>query len=270
MGKLRKGGPLILLFAAGLILGGCAPDTGGGDRAERAYLAAAEAYAEERFGEALEYVRESLKIDPDFYQARLLEGKIFFFQNRLEKATELFAGLCAKHPEYTEARLWNLRCLVLSGKDPREIQEVLDRELSFNPSDWRVLYLYALLAGNNGDWEKRLSMGRRAEQALSDSAKVYLDMALSWHSLGLKDRAVLALEKARIVSGGNMSLARLGDAAAELIDGPGETGPGGPAAQFMGQSAGQLTEQIERLTEQRDQFTKQITETKGDNDEGTD
>jgi tetratricopeptide (TPR) repeat protein len=297
MGKLRKGGPLILLFIAGLILGGCAPKTGGRDRAERAYLAAAEAYAEERFGEALEYLGESLRIDPDFYQARFLEGKILFFQNRLEKAAELFAGLCAKHPEYTEARLWNLRCLVLSGKDPRIVQEALDRELSFNPSDWRVLYLYALLAGNNGDWEKRLSMGRRAENALSDSAKVYLDMALSWHSLGLKDRAVLALEKARILSGGNMSLARLGDAAAELIDGPGETGHGGPAARFTGQSAAQFTDQAEQteqltkqlteqftdqterfteqffteqFTKQTDQFTKKFTETKGDNDEQAD
>jgi tetratricopeptide (TPR) repeat protein len=225
MGNAGKRGPALLL-AGILLLGSCAPGPGGGERAERAYLAAAEAYAEERFGEALEYAGESLKIDPDFYQARLLEGKILFFQDRPEKAAELFAALSAKHPEYTEARLWNLRCMVLSGKDPEEVQAALDRELSFNPSDWRVLYLYALLAGGRGDWEKRLSMGRRAESALSDSAKVYLDMALSWHSLGLKDRAALALEKARIVSGGNISLTRLGDAAAELIGGQDGEFPG--------------------------------------------
>jgi tetratricopeptide (TPR) repeat protein len=235
---------LILLFAIGFFLGGCGGRAAGSGGAERAYLAAAEAYGEGRFGEALKYAGESLKIDPGFYQARLLEGKILFFQNRLDKAAELFAGLCARHPEYTEARIWNLRCMVLSGKNSREVQGALDRELSFNPSDWRVLYLYALLAGNNGDWEKRLSMGRRAENALSDSAKVYLDMALGWHSLGLKDRAALALEKARIVSGGNRSLARLGDAAAELINEPGK-GPeeaGRAGAQPMGQPAGQFTE----------------------------
>jgi tetratricopeptide (TPR) repeat protein len=194
------------------------------DRAEQAYAAAVEAYGQERFAEALDHTEESLRIDPDFYQARLLEGKILFFQNRREEAGKKFAGLCAKYPEYTEARLWNLRCLVLSlegggsgRKKLKEVQTALDRELSYNPSDWRVLYLYALLAGNTGDWEKRLSMGRRAETALSDSAKLYLDMALSWHSLGLEDRAVLSLEKARIIAGGNISLARLAGETAELF-----------------------------------------------------
>ncbi|MDR0643080.1 MAG: hypothetical protein LBG07_11550, partial [Treponema sp.] len=199
-----------------LLLAACAPGSGRRDRAEAAYVAAAEAYGEERFEEALKYAGESLKIDPGFYQARLLEGKVLFFLNRPEEAEKNFAALCAKHPEYTEARIWNLRCLVLSlgkpgGRELGEIQGALDRELSFNPSDWRVLYLYALLAGNAGDWEKKLSMGRRAENALSDSAKLYLDMALSWHSLGLEDRAAGALEKARIVAGGNISLARLAE-----------------------------------------------------------
>jgi tetratricopeptide (TPR) repeat protein len=211
--------------------------SGGRDRAESVYIAAVEAYSQEHYQEALEYLRESLRLDPNFYQARLLEGKVLFFQNRREEAEERFAKLAARYPEYTEARLWNLRCLVIaassaeppvSKKKQEEARNALDRELSFNPADWRVLYLYTLLAGNTGDWEKRLSMGRRAEAALSDSAKVYLDMALTWHSLGLEDRAELFLEKARIVSGGNLSLARLGELTAEFLI-TGETySPGNP------------------------------------------
>jgi tetratricopeptide (TPR) repeat protein len=218
----RKKAAAILL--GGLLFAACA-QAGRKDGAEAAYTAAAEAYGQERFAEALERTAESLRLDPDFYQARFLEGKILFFLNRFEEAEKNFAGLCAKYPEYTEARLWNLRCMALSlerpgGREPEEVREALDRELSFNPSDWRVLYLYALLAGNTGDWEKRLAMGRRAETALGESAKVYLDMALSWHSLGLEDRAEMALEKARIVAGGNISLARLAEGAAELFDKP--------------------------------------------------
>jgi tetratricopeptide (TPR) repeat protein len=209
--------------AAGLILAACVPGAGRGGGAEESYAAAAELYGREQFTEALEYAEESLAADKNFYQARLLKGKILFFLKRPEEAEGIFAGLCAAYPEYTEARIWNLRCQVLSlegpaGGDREKVRAALDRELSFNPSDWRVLYLYALWAGNTGDWEKRLSMGRRAENALSESAKVYLDTALSWHSLGLKDRAALALEKARIVAGGNISLARLAEGTAELID----------------------------------------------------
>jgi tetratricopeptide (TPR) repeat protein len=195
---------------------------GGRDRAEGAYIAAAEAYAQERYGEALEYLGESLKADPNFYQASLLEGKVLFFQNRMDEAVDLFTKIVAKHPEYTEARLWKLRCLVLAAgpgeQGLEEAREALERELSFNPTDWRVLYLYVLLAGNTGDWEQRLAMGRRAEAALSDSAKLYLDMALSWYSLGLEDRAQAFLDKARAVSGNNTSLARLGELTGHFID----------------------------------------------------
>jgi tetratricopeptide (TPR) repeat protein len=220
----------------------CGSDRGTG--AEDAYVAAAEAYAQERYAEALGHLRESLRLDPNFYQARLLEGKVLFFQNRMDEAAELFAKLTARRPEYTEARLWNLRCLVLaassstsstpsasSAGDParkklEEARNALDRELSFNPTDWRVLYLYALLAGNTGDWEKRLSMGRRAEAALSDSAKVYLDMAFTWYSLGLEDRAKLFLEKARVVSGNNVSLARLGELTGDFFNSAGSPAEG--------------------------------------------
>ncbi|MDR0731069.1 MAG: tetratricopeptide repeat protein [Treponema sp.] len=210
--------------------------SGGKDGAEDAYVAAAEAYSQEHYEDALKHLRESLRLDPNFYQARLLEGKVLFFQSRIPDAAKLFARLAARYPEYTEARIWNLRCLVMAASagpesaNPAErleaARDALDRELSFNPTDWRVLYLYALLAGNTGDWEKRLSMGRRAEAALSDSARVYLDMALSWYSLGLEDRAKLFLEKARVVSGSNVSLARLAELTGEFLGAQPEK-PGG-------------------------------------------
>ena len=42
-------------------------------------------------------------------------------------------------------------------------------------------------------------------------------MALSWYSLGLEDRARLFLEKARVVSGNNVSLARLAELTGEFL-----------------------------------------------------
>jgi tetratricopeptide (TPR) repeat protein len=217
-----------------MVLSACEAGTPQKTRAQAVYVAASEAYSQERYAEALEYLGESLRLDRNFYQARLLEGKVLFFQNRTEEAGKIFAALAAARPEYTEARLWNLRCLVISasspsaGGGPEEARKALDRELSLNPGDWRVLYLYAVLAGNSGDWEKRLSMGRRAEAALSDSARVYLDLAMTWHSLGLEDRAGLFLEKARLVSGQNLSLARLGELTEEFFASPQSGGPGSP------------------------------------------
>jgi tetratricopeptide (TPR) repeat protein len=176
--------------------------------AERAYLAATEAYGGENYEEALVQIRRALKADRAFYQAELLLGKTLFFAGEEAEALEVFSRLVKRRPEYTEARLWRIRCLVLAGRS-EEAAELLDRELSFNSSDWRPLYLYALLAQKTGDYEKRLSMGRRAEMTLSDSAKVYLDLAVAWYSLELKDRAASYLEKARTISGSNIPLGRI-------------------------------------------------------------
>ncbi|MDR0998674.1 MAG: tetratricopeptide repeat protein [Treponema sp.] len=191
--------PWIILGAA--ILFSCGSRQNG--EAERAYLAAAEAYGRENYPEALAQVRLALKADRNFYQAGFLLGKTLFFSGEEDEALAVFSRLVKRRPEYTEARLWLIRCLVLEGKHG-EAASLLDRELSFNPSDWRPLYLYALLARKTGDYEKRLSMGRQAETVLSDSAKVYLDLALAWYALELKDRAAAYLEKAQTVSGANI------------------------------------------------------------------
>jgi tetratricopeptide (TPR) repeat protein len=186
--------------------------------AEQAYLAAAEAYGGENYQEALVQVRRALKADRDFYQAEFLLGKTLFFAGEETEALEVFSRLVKRRPEYTEARLWRIRCLILGGRYG-EAANLLDRELSFNASDWRPLYLYALLAQKTGDYEKRLSMGRQAEMALSDSAKVYLDLAVAWYALELKDRAAVYLKKAQTVSGSNVPLGKIEETLKQAIGG---------------------------------------------------
>jgi tetratricopeptide (TPR) repeat protein len=176
--------------------------------AERAYLAATEAYRLEDYPEVIGQCRRALETDRGFYQAEFLLGKTLFFSGEEAEALKVFTRLTKKHPEYTEARLWLVRCLVLGGQYG-QAAVLLDRELSFNSTDWRALYLYALLAQRTGDYEKRLSMGRQAETALGDSARVYLDLAIAWHALGLEERAGDYLKKAQTVSGSNASLQRI-------------------------------------------------------------
>jgi tetratricopeptide (TPR) repeat protein len=214
-------GPSRRRFRLWIVLGGailfsCASRNRG--EAERAYLAAAEAYGGENYQEALVQVRRALKADRAFYQAEFLLGKTLFFTGEEAEALEVFSRLVKRRPEYTEARLWRIRCLVLGGRYG-EAADLLDRELSFNSSDWRPLYLYALLAQKTGDYEKRLSMGRRAEMALSDSAKVYLDLAVAWYALELKDRAAVYLEKAQTVSGSNVPLGKIEETLKQAIGG---------------------------------------------------
>jgi tetratricopeptide (TPR) repeat protein len=204
------------IILSGVILFSCASRKNG--EAERAYLSALEAYGGENYQEALAQARRALKADRGFYQAEFLLGKTLFFTGEEAGALAVFSRLVKRRPEYTEARLWRIRCLILEGRYG-EAENLLDQELSFNFSDWRPLYLYALLAQKTGDYEKRLSLGRQAEMVLADSAKVYLDLAVAWYALELNDRAAVYLEKAQAVSGSNIPLGRIKETLQHSIGG---------------------------------------------------
>ena len=84
----------------------------------------------------------------------------------------------------------------------------MDTELSFNNTDWRVYYLYALLAQKQNNFNLRLSMQKHAERFLQDGNKVYIDLAAVWLQLGLRGRAIDYLEKAKNLSSDEESIDR--------------------------------------------------------------
>ena len=95
--------------------------------AEKAYIAAVDAYEDGQFAESLDLVRTAVTLDRNFYQASFLEGKNLFFLEKQEEAERIFTSLVSKHPSYTEARLWQIRCLILKD-DFATSQKLLDRE----------------------------------------------------------------------------------------------------------------------------------------------
>ena len=78
-----------------------------------------------------------------------------------------------------------------------------------NQTDWRFYYQYALLAQKQNAADKRLSLCRKAEQALSDSEKVYIEAADVWLTLGVRSNALDALDKAYAVSAHPDALAEI-------------------------------------------------------------
>jgi tetratricopeptide (TPR) repeat protein len=176
--------------------------------AERLYIAAIDAYTEQQYADSLELVRRAIKLDRNFYQASFLEGRNLFFLDKLDEAEKIFSRLVSRYPAYTEARIWYIRCLILTN-DFKTAKELLDKELSFNQTDWRIYSLYSLLAQQTNNFEERIAMNRRAENTLIGSARVYLDMAIIWHTLGLRDRAQTYIEKAQHIIGTNLSFHEL-------------------------------------------------------------
>lgn len=173
--------------------------------ATKLYLSALDSYSNQKYDEASAYLIMLKKYDPKFYQADLLAGKIQFFQNDFLNALITFKNLSKKYPQYVEARIWYIRTLIIAGQF-NLAKSLLETELSFNQTDWRIFYLYSLLEEKQGNLDKKIVMLNRAEMALSDSAKVYLELGEIWNLLDIQERSNEYNEKANIIANSNESL----------------------------------------------------------------
>lgn len=169
------------------------------------YLSALDSYSNQKYDEATSYLIMLKKYDSKFYQADLLFGKIQFFQNDFLNASLTFRKLTKKYPQFVEARIWYIRTLILLEQFD-VAKEMLETELSFNQTDWRIFYLYSLLEEKLGNIDKKIIMLNRAEMVLSDSAKVYIELSEIWDMLDLHNRANEYDEKAKSIAKSNESL----------------------------------------------------------------
>ena len=148
------------------------------------YLSGLEAYSEKDFSTAEKICLEAVKQDKELFQAELLRIKSLFFLNELEKSHALLEKLLKKVPQYTDARLWYIRFMIFQ-ENFQMAAALLEEELVFNETDWRIHYLKGLINSKNQDYSSQLAALQQAERALSDGAKVYLDLTRLWLVLGM-------------------------------------------------------------------------------------
>ena len=163
------------------------------------YLSGLEAYSEKDFSTAEKICLEAVKQDKELFQAELLRIKSLFFLNELEKSHVLLEKLLKKVPQYTDARLWYIRFMIFQ-ENFQMAAALLEEELVFNETDWRIHYLKGLINSKNQDYSSQLAALQQAERALSDGAKVYLDLTRLWMVLGMESQVEKQLEKARILT----------------------------------------------------------------------
>ena len=178
--------------------------------AEQLYARASDAYIREDFSNALSLADEAVRADGHFFQARLLKAKVLIFTEKTGDAEKLLRALCKRYPDFTEARLWYVRALIMTERYDKA-ETLLERELALNQTDWRFYYQYALLAQKQNTLDKRLAMCRKAEQALCDSEKLYIETADIWLMLGIRANALAALDKALAVSSEPSAVAEIID-----------------------------------------------------------
>ena len=165
---------------------------------KKLYYAALEEYSKKNLSEALSLLSMAKKVGKNTAQIDFLSAKIYFFQNNYDKCNKVLTNTIKHNPDFTEARIWKIRCDIVS-ENYETAREELSKELSRNMTDWRVFYLYSLLAQKTGKIDEQLIMLNNAEMSLQDASKVFSSAAMTWSLLGMEEKEAMYLEKAKIL-----------------------------------------------------------------------
>ena len=184
MNAIRKITKIILLLLLLFSFTGCK-----GKDWTRTYEQALIAYRENNLNYSLSLLSAIPENSSTSFQARLLEGKIYFCTEEFEEAFILFSKLSKHYPSSSEARIWLLRSEFFSGRSER-MEALLQNELLLNSGDWRLWYLSALCSEQKGRYDSMLSDLRHCELLLSEGNKVYSKLSFLWDLLGNKEKSI--------------------------------------------------------------------------------
>jgi len=142
----------------------------------RLYTRASEAYAQGKFGETTDILRNMKKFPP----ALILRAKAEYFGGDFESAEKSCRRMLKIRPSSYEAKLYLVRILREKG-DANGAVLISESLLADNPQDIRVLRLAAELAGDAGKNDDAAILLDRAAELSAESAMVLLDRArLRW------------------------------------------------------------------------------------------
>ena len=128
MKKFERGMFMTVLLAV-MAMSGCLPARPSSADLDT-YVKSRDLYLRGSLDEAAALVSRIESRIKGFHQARLLEGKIFFFQGDMQASERVFQDLSKRFKDYTEARLWLLRALQAQGKTEKAellLSEVLEK-----------------------------------------------------------------------------------------------------------------------------------------------
>lgn len=162
------------------------------------YLDAVSEYQNKNFEEAKLLLNSCLKEKKNFYQAEFLLGKIYFFEKDFQNAQKIFIQLSERKKENFDTKIWLLKSYIFN-KETSQARILIDELIKNNSEDWRLYYWKAQIAKIENDFETFFSCLNYADQYLSDSSNVYLDLALIWHELGLADKSAFYYSKVNIL-----------------------------------------------------------------------
>ena len=174
-----------------------------GVKAESCYIIGRFYHSQGKFGEAMEYYKEALKLRPDLVLAMFNFAQILLSRNELAGALELFEKVLSLHPDDRDTHAYVMLVRALHKKEPSQLDRVREVAPGFAHEIDLWLLQAQLRQGDNADYVSALRCYMHAlelmEQQRSGGAgpidpRVLCNIAVLHHSLG---KTALALDFCR-------------------------------------------------------------------------
>lgn len=188
---------LLALVAVLTFLGACSPAPLSESQL-KSYLEARQSYEKGDFAGSGKVLDQLLSERGDFYQARFLKGKVLFFQKRLPDARAEFEKLSKDHPEFTMASSW-LAQIDFQENQPDKALDRLKNLLSYDPLDYRLLYLTGLAYLQKKDPKNAIDFFRQSTLAEEELSKPHLELGRLYFQLGNFQAALTELQRAQVL-----------------------------------------------------------------------
>ena len=158
------------------------------------YIKALEAYNQKEFDDASAFINQCLECDKKNKQAKFLKAKIHLFRGEYDIAQKLFYDLYKSESDNKNIQRYLIQSLIFLEEYQKARQEI-QAALKKDNGDWRLYYFASAVAAKERKVEERLENLSLAQSALAPGAQVFFDMAFSWQSLGIEEKAKECMEK---------------------------------------------------------------------------
>ena len=151
-------------------------------------------------GKSLATLSEIEKHDPDFTPALFLSGKIHFMQGNYQAAREKWEKILRKKPHHINTGKWLIRLCILE-ENHEYADKLLMQFLEISPEDPDLLFLGGRLKKSEKKYLEAIEFYEKGFLFEDRLIEAHIDMAEIFSMFGIREKAVMHLEKAAFTGG---------------------------------------------------------------------
>ena len=188
----------VLLLGLTLVVFACSKETS--KESLKQYQQAFKVYEQKDTDRALDMLQAILKESPEFVQARIMAGRVYYFRGDFDAAEVYLERAANDDPANIDALLWLAKAQSSKPEKNDIALKTLDRLLDKDSSHLEAWFLKGLLLERKNDLNGALSAYRYAVNRARTLSLVHLRLSVIYQKAELPDMSKSELERALLIS----------------------------------------------------------------------